>query len=123
MVYYSIRKNRSNNLSIISFKKSFFKLIENEDGWVIRVFIYILLHKIKLFKPNAVFDFDSEDKINDIIKKNGEYHFNDSVCHLISEAFIDGLRHSTVKDSDVIFTAIKVFFIQSKLYYSKKYYE
>ncbi|WP_225085156.1 hypothetical protein [Pectobacterium colocasium] len=109
-MYYSIRKNRSNNLSIISFKKSFFKLIENEDGWVIRVFIYILLHKIKLFKPNAVFDLDSEDKINDIIKKNGEYHFNDSVCHLISEAFIDGLKHSTVKDCDVIFTAVRVFF-------------
>ncbi|WP_255433931.1 hypothetical protein [Pectobacterium sp. CFBP8739] len=110
MMYYSIRKNRSNNLSIISFKKSFFKLIENEDGWVIRVFVYILLHKIKSLKPNAVFYFDSEDKINDIIKKNGEYHFNDSVCHLISEAFIDGLKHSTVKDFDVIFTAVKVFF-------------
>ncbi|WP_233986516.1 hypothetical protein [Pectobacterium versatile] len=108
-MYYSIRKNRFNNLSIISFKKSFFKFIENEDGWVIRVFIYILLHKIKLFKPNAVFDLDSEDKINDLIKKNGEYHFNDSVCHLISEAFIDGLRHSTVKDSDVIFSAIRLF--------------
>ncbi|MEQ9849741.1 hypothetical protein [Pectobacterium brasiliense] len=110
MMYYSIRKNHLNNMSIISFKKSFFKLIENEDGWVISVFIYILLHKIKLFKPNAVFDLDSEDKINDIIKRNGEYHFNDSICHLISEAFIDGLKHSTVKDCDVIFTVIKVFF-------------
>ncbi|QHP81017.1 hypothetical protein EO763_14390 [Pectobacterium odoriferum] len=111
-MYYSVRKNRSNNLNIISFKKSFFKLIENEDGWVIRVFVYILLNKIRVFKPNAVFDLDSEDNINEIIKINGECHFNDPIFHHISECFIDGLRHSTIKDSDVIFNAIRVFFIK-----------
>ncbi|MFJ5357456.1 hypothetical protein [Pectobacterium sp. CHL-2024] len=111
-MYYSIRKSRTNSLHIISFKKSFFKRMENEDGWVIRVFIHVLLNKVREFKPNAVLDFDSESKINDIINKNGDYIFNDHVLHVISESFIDGLTHSTIKDVEVIFTAISTFFMK-----------
>lgn len=47
-MYYSIRKNRSNNLHIISFKKSFFTRIENEDGWVISRFIHIVILSVSL---------------------------------------------------------------------------
>ncbi|MEQ9916585.1 hypothetical protein ABRQ01_07935 [Pectobacterium aroidearum] len=111
-MYYSIRKSRASNLHIISFKKSFFKRIENEDGWVIRVFIHVLLHKIRGFKPKAVLDLDSESKINDVINKNGDYISNDHVLHVISESFIDGLTHSTIKDVEVIFTAISTFFMK-----------
>ncbi|WP_113626236.1 hypothetical protein [Pectobacterium peruviense] len=103
------------SLHIISFNKSFFKRIENEDGWVIRVFIHVLLNKIKVFKPNVVLDLDSEIKINDIINKNGEYDFNDPVFHLISESFIDGLTHSIIKDFEVIFTAISTFFMKMQV--------
>ncbi|MEQ9905250.1 hypothetical protein [Pectobacterium aroidearum] len=114
-MYYSIRKNRTNNLHIISFKKSFFKRIANEDGWVIRVFIHVLLNKVREFKPNAVLDLDSESKINDVINKNGDYIFNDHVFTVISESFIDGITHSTIKDFEVIFTAISTFFMNIRV--------
>lgn len=109
-MFYTIRKNKAKNGNIVTFKNSFYDLIKDADGWVIRVFISTLLKKIGEYKGNLSINFECDNKINDIINKNGETKFPDPIIHKICYCFIDGMERSTEKDVSIIYQSIKTFF-------------
>ncbi|WP_238553289.1 hypothetical protein [Dickeya sp. DW 0440] len=80
------------------------------NGWVIRVYLHVLIEKIKRYKNNPVIDLDSAERINDLIERNGDYIFNDAVLYDISWVFIEGITNSTEKDPEKLFAMIKTFF-------------
>ncbi|KHN50879.1 hypothetical protein OI70_21555 [Dickeya fangzhongdai] len=109
---YTVRKNKSRTGNIITFKQSFYKLIRDDNGWVIRVYLHVLKEKIGEFKSNLTFDLDSSKRINEVIEKNGDHYFDEPLLHYISEVFIDGIAKSTIKDPDMLYLMIKTFFVK-----------
>lgn len=111
---YTIRKNKSKNGHIITFKKEFYDLIKDDDGWVIRVFINTIIKKIREIKNNVSIDFECDKKINEIIKQRSDTIFSDAIIHNICYSFIDGMERSTIKDYNKIYLMIKTFFDKMK---------
>ncbi|MGM3173251.1 hypothetical protein [Dickeya lacustris] len=111
---YTIRENKGQTENIIIFEQPFFRLIQDEDAWVIRVYLYVIKENVEKIKSNVVFDLDSYKRINEIIVKNGEHKFDAPILNYINDVFIHGITQSAIKDPEVLFLMIKVFFERIK---------
>jgi hypothetical protein len=94
MALYTIRRSKKECFHIVSFKKKFLDLISGSDGWCIRVLIAKITKDLSTLKGKIVIDADSQDLINEIISKNGDFVFDEPGDYSISLFFIDGLMKS-----------------------------
>lgn len=94
MALYTIRKSKKECFHIVSFKKKFLELISEADGWCIRVLIAKIIKDLSALKGRVVIDADSQDLINEVISKNGDFVFSEPGDYSISLFFIDGLMTS-----------------------------
>ncbi|MND12040.1 hypothetical protein D3C87_605400 [compost metagenome] len=110
MTLYSLRKLKSGG-HMLTLRQPFYDMISESNGWCIRLMISKIVRQLTALKGTIYLADESQESINEIIAKNGEHFFDDSLNYEISVIFIDGILNSKSSKTTVeTFQMICVFF-------------